>query len=238
MTTGLSGPALLPLGLDAVVVRFATALDDAANRAAIAFRSTVEAAGLPGVVETAPSLASVLVRFDRSQTTRAETTAALKTLLGTRDWTEAELPVGRRLWRVPAAFGGAHGPQLSEAAALAGLSEGAAIASITAQPLRVLAIGFAPGQPYLGLLPDRWDIPRMRNLTPTVPAGAIVVAVRQIVLFANASPTGWRQIGRTGFRCFRPDTDDPFPLRAGDEVRFFPAGDSALDAEATCEALS
>ncbi|MGA1181499.1 MAG: carboxyltransferase domain-containing protein, partial [Marivivens sp.] len=84
---------------------------------------------------------------------------------------------------------------------------------------RVLAIGFAPGQPYIGLLPDNWNLPRLSQLTPKVPAGALVVAVRQLVLFCNDSTTGWRQIGQTGFRPFWPHSSTPFRLEVGDAIR-------------------
>jgi inhibitor of KinA len=126
----------------------------------------------------------------------------------------------RRLWRIPTVWGGAEGPQLGEAAGMAGLSEAEAARELSAARLRVLAIGFAPGQPYLGELPERWALPRQTGLTPEVPEGAVTVAVRQVVLFANPSPTGWRWVGRTAFRCFRPEAADPFPLRPGDEVVF------------------
>jgi inhibitor of KinA len=96
---------------------------------------------------------------------------------------------------------------------MAGLdAEAAAEAICPSARLRVLAIGFAPGQPYLGELPERWALPRQTGLTPEVPEGAVTVAVRQVVLFANPSPTGWRWVGRTAFRCFRPERPRP-PFR-------------------------
>ena len=81
-------------------------------------------------------------------------------------------------------------------------------------------IGFAPGQPYLGELPEAWDIPRQTALTDRVPIGALTVAIRQLVLFSVSTPTGWRHIGQTAFRPFRPDAETPFVLRPGDEVIF------------------
>ncbi len=83
-------------------------------------------------------------------------------------------------------------------------------------------IGFAPGEPYLGELPDCWDIPRQTKLTDKVPACALVVAIRQLVLFSVTTPTGWRHIGQTAFRVFRPEDKTPFILRPGDEVQFIP----------------
>ena len=179
----------------------------------------MEAEAWPGVVETAPSLASLFVRIDPETADPADIEERLRALAGARDWGRAPLPEGRRLWRVPCAFGGSAGPQLTEAAALAGVPEETAIAELTAAPLRVLALGFSPGQPYLGTLPEAWDIPRQTELTREAPVGALVVAVRQLILFTAASPTGWRRIGQTGFRGFDPGRDPAILLRPGDEVR-------------------
>ncbi len=216
----MSAPELLPLGPDGVLVRFSDHLDEPANRAALAFRASVDRAGLAGVVETATSLTSVFVRYRPDQVKRSAIEGTLRNRLDGSDWRAAPLPSGRTLWHIPAAFGGTEGPGLQDAAALAGVSPEAAVAEITGDALRVLALGFAPGQPYLGFLPPHWDIPRQTDVTPQVPRGAVVVAVRQVIPFANPAPTGWRQVGRTAFRCYARTEDPPLPLSPGDEIRF------------------
>lgn len=215
------------MGLSGLLVRFADRLDDAANRAVLAFRSAIEAARPAGVEETAASLGSVFLRFDPGMTDHAQLSAEVGALVGRSDWRAAALPAGRRLWTIPAVF---DGPDLAAAAELAGLSPGAAVAELTVARVRVLAIGFAPGLPYMGPLPEHWDIPRQTALTPTAPAGAVVVAVRQLIIFPTPTPTGWRQVGRTGFRAFRPGAAVPFPLSAGDEVRFRAVGAAEFEA--------
>lgn len=207
-------------------MRFADTLSETANRAALAFRETLESDPPPGMTETATSLTSVLVRFRPDETRRAQLEEALSGRLDGRDWYRAPLPHGRKLWRIPAVFGGAMGPQLDDVAELIGLTPQQAIDDLAAAELRVLALGFAPGQPYLGFLGEHWNIPRQTQVTPEVPQGAVVVAVRQVIPFANAAPTGWRQIGRTAFRCYAGHGDPPIPLRAGDSLRFDPVPES------------
>lgn len=214
----MSPPELLPLGLDGVLIRFATTWSEEANSAAQALAAALSADPIPGQTEVAPGLGSVLLRFDRLATQRAEVLAALRHRL---DDTPAA-PVAARHWRVPACFGGTWGADLAEAAALAGRSESALISELCATDLRVLALGFAPGQPYLGTLPAHWQMPRLPALTPRVAAGTITTALRQIVLFAAPSPTGWRALGRTAFRPFAATTEEPFLLRPGDFLRFTP----------------
>lgn len=78
------------------------------------------------------------------------------------------------------------------------------------------------------MLPENWDIPRQTALTKAVPEGALVVAIRQFVLFSVSSPTGWRHVGQTALKLFRPDSDTPFFLRPGDEVQFVEASADEL----------
>lgn len=220
---------LFPLGPDGILVRFSDRLEEPANRAALAFRAMLDEAQFEGVVETATSLTSVYLRFRPDIVSRAALGEQVQSALAMADWMTSPLPKGRRLWHIPAVFGNEHGPGLEAAAELAGVTAEAAVAEVTAQTLRVLALGFAPGQPYLGFLPSHWSIPRQTEVTPEVPRGAVVVAVRQVIPFANAAPTGWRQIGRTGFRCYDADASPPMPLRPGDEVRFHSVTASELD---------
>ncbi|UWQ29285.1 allophanate hydrolase subunit 1 [Leisingera sp. M523] len=215
-------PLVRRAGQNGMLVSFDSSLSEASNRAALAFGSAVEALPLKGVVETMASLASVFVRFDPADLRHEALEAALQTLLTTQNWLQAPLPPGRRFWRVPTVYGTDLAPQLGEAADAAGMSETQAIESLGAAQVRVLTIGFAPGQPYLGSLGPEWNLPRQTELTPMVPRGALVQAICQFVLFSNPAPTGWRHVGQTGLTLFQPGAAQPFVLRPGDEMQFEP----------------
>ncbi len=210
-------------GLDGVLVSFGDHLSEPANRAALALAAAVSRADIDGIEECAPSLVSVFLRFDPLHLGLDALINHLESLLSDRDWYAAPLPEGRRFIRVPTVYGTDLAPQLEEAAQAAALSVEEAVASLSKARVRVQTIGFAPGQPYLGLLPDAWDIPRQTALTKAVPEGALVVAIRQLVLFSVANPTGWRHVGQTALKLFRPESDTPFFLRPGDEVQFVQA---------------
>ena len=178
-------PQIRTVGLDGILVSFGDTLSEPANRAALAFRAAVDRQSWDGVEETSTSLVSTFVRFDPLHLSHADLTQNLETLLADRDWYAADLPEGRRYFRIPTCFDPELAPQLETAAAAAGLSVPEAIASLTTIRVRVQTIGFAPGQPYLGVLPEAWDIPRQQDLTPRVDIGALVVAIRQLVLFGS-----------------------------------------------------
>lgn len=213
-------PRIRTVGLSGLLVSFADRLSESANRAALAFRAALEGESWPGIAETSTSLASTFLRYDPLAIAPDALKARVAALLAMRDWYDAPLPGGRRRWRIPTVYGSDLAPQLAEAASVAGLSVDDAVSQLSQAVVRVLTIGFAPGQPYLGELPSAWDIPRQVTLTKRVPEGALVVAIRQFVLFSAPTPTGWRHIGQTAFRCFRPESADPFALRPGDELTF------------------
>ena len=243
MITPQSQPELRPLGIDGVLVRFARTLTEAANARAIGFCERIKVAEITGVTEVASSLVSVRVGFDPQLTNRTTIEDAIQRLLTSEQAADNE---PKRLWRIPAAFGPDFAPQLHEVAALAGLTPAQAIAEIESTTVRVIAIGFAPGQPYLGMLPPAWDVPRQSTLTDSLPRGALICAVRQLIVWAADAPTGWRHIGQTAFRVYLPDAPTPFAFEPGDAVQFSAVSDSEFrdiqantdtNGGATCEVL-
>jgi len=223
-------PAIRMAGFDGMLVSFGETLSEPANRAALAFRAAVEREEWDGVEEISTSLVSAFLRFDPLHLAHTDLRDRLGDLLSDRDWYTEELPSGRRLWRVPTVFGTELAPELEQAAEAAGISIKDAVKSLTETRVRVQTIGFAPGQPYLGELPEIWNIPRQSQLNARIPEGALAVAIRQLVLFSVPTPTGWLHVGQTAMRLFQPDTDDPFLLRPGDEVRFVPTDAEKLNA--------
>ncbi len=219
-------PEILPHGVDGLVVRFAGRLSQDANRSAIALQAALTHDPPAGMDEAASALASVFLRYDPGMTSFAALSDAIRAQL--LDGAERPVAGSARLWTIPAVFGGDRAPGFAAAAEAAGMTPEAAIADLTANPVDVLAIGFAPGQPYLGELPPAWNIPRLPDLIE-VPEGALVLAIRQFVLFANPSPTGWAHVAQTAFPVFRPDRDDPFAFRPGDRVRFRAVSEAELD---------
>ena len=235
MTNDIKFPLLRTVGFDGLLVTFAQTMSEPSNRAALAFRGAVEAQQIDGVLETSASLASAFIRFDPLSLSHHDIEELLRAMLVSRDWYAAPLPAGRRFWKVPTVYGSDLAPQLEDAALAAELSPADAIDRLSQSRVRVLTIGFAPGQPYLGPLGPEFNIPRLKELTPMVPEGALVLAISQFVLFSGPTPTGWRHVGQTAFRCFRPDMEQSFALNPGDEMQFISVSREELeDIRTTC----
>ena len=145
-------PKIRTVGLSGLLITFAGAMSEPANRAALAFRAEVDLQDWPEVVETSSSLVSTFIEVDLATTPVETLTEKLYVLLAARDWFAASLPQGRTLWHVPTVYGTDLAPQLEEAADVAGVDPDDAIAELSTSRVRVLTIGFAPGQPYICLL--------------------------------------------------------------------------------------
>ena len=207
-------PTLLPLGDRAMLVRFGTALSDAANRAALGFARLVEAATPAGVVEIVPSLVSVLLRYDPAVTGFDALGGEVRLLLVQP---EAQAAPDGATHRIAMRF---DGEDLDEVAALTGLSVAEFVAAHNGAPLRVMAVGFAPGFIYAGLHGDGLVVPRRTEVRRSVPAGSVLFAAGQTAIASTALPTGWHVIGHTAFRNFDAQRMPPSQVVAGDRLAF------------------
>lgn len=146
-----------PLGEAALLATCAETDMDAANRAALALADAIIRAGLPGISAVVPAIDSVLVSFDPLRVARAEIEDALRALAG-ESQTQPDSPP--HVIVIEARFGGEDGPDLAELATAQGCVWDAIITALCASTYRVLMIGFAPGYPYIGPLPERLSVPR------------------------------------------------------------------------------
>ncbi|KQT51247.1 hypothetical protein ASG47_18930 [Devosia sp. Leaf420] len=206
---------LQPLGDSALLVRFGSHLDEAANSRAIAFAQAAQAQPIDGVVEIVPSLVSVLIRYNPIISRYQDIAGTVRLLLG-----RTQFSADGREWRLPIRFGGEHGADLDEVAGLLKMSAEAFIAYHNANPLRVLATGFAPGFVYCGFHPDTLILPRRNSVRPLVKAGSVLFAAGQTAIAATDVPTGWHVIGHTAFSNFDPKAVPPTQLKAGDRLIF------------------
>jgi inhibitor of KinA len=84
----------------------------------------------------------------------------------------------------------------------------------------VYAIGFCPGFPYLGYLPEAIQgVPRLTSPRVRVEAGSVGLTGRQTGIYTEPRPGGWNIIGRTPLTLVDV-ADAYFPLRTGDRVQF------------------
>jgi inhibitor of KinA len=93
----------------------------------------------------------------------------------------------------------------------------------------VFFLGFSPGFPYLGGMPDAIATPRLDVPRKVVPAGSVAIGGSQTGIYPIASAAGWRVVGRTPLLLFTPDRNPPTLLSMGDRLKFMPISRDEYD---------
>ncbi|NNJ09513.1 5-oxoprolinase subunit PxpB [Chloroflexales bacterium ZM16-3] len=188
-----------------------------ANRAALEMATALESSPPLWLSAVVPAIASLLVCFDPLAVSHVGVEAHLRAMLASAR--PAEPDVGR-LVRIPVRYGGADGPDLEDAAWALKISPADLVALHCAGPYRVMMIGFAPGYPYIGPLPEALRIPRRATPRSAVPPGSVAIAAGLSGIYPARLPGGWHLIGRTDMRLFDPHAHPPAALAPGDRVQF------------------
>jgi KipI family sensor histidine kinase inhibitor len=211
----------LPLGDAALTVEFGNEIDPASNTRVIAFADTVRAQLWEGVLDVVPTYRSVTIHVDPLALPMNRLTDRLLQLPHTAPSPTAS--VGSQ-HTIPVLYGDEWGPDLEDVAAFAKMSVADVVRLHSSVQYRVYMLGFSPGFPYLGSVPEPLAIPRLATPRSTVPAGSVGIAGHQTGIYPTSTPGGWRLIGRTPVALYRPTNSTPFLLRPGDVVRFEPIG--------------
>jgi inhibitor of KinA len=217
---------IVPAGDSALIVEFDERIDPDVNARTIACADAIEAAGVAGVRDVVPTYRSVAVYFDplrtdgRALTACVEREAAKPAKAG---------PAARMPVRIPVCYGGELGPDLAGVASFAGLPESDVVGVHAGATYRVFMLGFVPGFAYLGIVDARIAMPRRATPRVRVPAGSVGIAGAQTGVYSAETPGGWQLIGRTPVKPFDPGRAEPFLMKAGDAVQFYPIERAEFD---------
>jgi inhibitor of KinA len=173
---------------------------------------------IEGIVETVPTYRSLLIIYNPLILPIDD----LKKGLGRIEERLQQTPFPEpKLTRIPVVYGGFYGPDLEEVAKYHQISPEKVVQLHCSKPYFIYMIGFMPGFPYMGELPDALITPRLKTPRLSVPAGSVAIAQKQTGIYSMESPGGWQIIGRTPVKLFDPEKEPPVLLRMGDLVQFF-----------------
>jgi inhibitor of KinA len=197
---------LEPLGDQAVLATFA---DEAG---AARFAAAIRQLDAPWLVDVVLAYVTVAVFFDLDQTNYETAAAALRQLRLPRSAEPG------RLHLIPCCY--ERQRDLQRVAEHTGLNPEDVIRLHHSVEYTVYAIGFSPGFPYLGYLPEKLDgVPRLEKPRVRVEPGSVGIAGKQTGIYPSTTPGGWNLIGQTPLELANL-ADGYFPMMAGDRVRF------------------
>lgn len=183
---------------------------------ALQYAQAVRDARFDWLVDIVPAYASVGVFYDSARIPHAEARQALESIRPTK---HAQMETGR-LHVIPCCYD--MQLDLQRVAEHTRLSPDEVIRLHADREYNVYAIGFAPGFPYLGYLPEELSgVPRLPTPRLRVEPGSVGLTGKQTGIYPQLRPGGWNLIGRTPLTLV--DVEEGFfPLKVGDRVRFQP----------------
>ncbi|MBI2306295.1 MAG: 5-oxoprolinase subunit PxpB [Rhodocyclales bacterium] len=214
-----SRPRLLPLGDSAWTVEFGDDITPETHARVLGFAAALAAAQRDGTLdrslECVPAFRSLTVHFDPATLDHAALAERLLAIAGDSGSRRAS----GATWRIPVCFDSEFAPDLEVVAASKWLTPEEVLRLMTGTEFTVYMLGFLPGFPYLGGLPEALDMPRLATPRKVVPARSIAIAGRTCAAYPWQSPGGWRLMGRTPVPLFDPARSErPALLAPGDRV--------------------
>jgi inhibitor of KinA len=200
----------------ALVVEFGDRIDLTLNERVLALAGRIAAVGIAGIIETVPTFRSLMISFDPSAIAFGALARRVLVLLSN---VKVRAHSGR-LWRLPVCYDPEVAPDLWDAARRAGMSPELFVSRHCGMIHHVYMLGFLPGQPYLGDLPEELALPRRETPRTKVAAGSVGVASRMTCVFPKETPCGLNIIGRTPAALWDHRRRDAALVAPGDRVVF------------------
>lgn len=217
---------IFPLGINSLTIEFGNEISEELNEKSINLANYFEKNPFEGLIETVPAYASLTIFYDISSVKKINPefrTAfeivknIVETALKMPTFSNHTYP---RQFEIPVDFSRESALDLDFVSSLNQLSPEKYIKLFTDKIYRVYMLGFLPGFAYMGEVDEKVAAPRKNSPRLVVPQGSIGIAGRQTGIYPFDSPGGWQIIGKTDFRLFSPDNENPCTLNAGDQIKF------------------
>ena len=189
----------------------------------------IAASDIPGIVETVPSFRTLLIVYEPEDIGFDALTQQLSLLISLGLNARA---TGGRSWIVPVAYGFPDEEDFREIAAATRLTSDEIVALHSSAVFQVYVVGFVPGLPVLGGLPDALHLSRRPDPRPDLPAGRVMIGGMQGIIVPMPMPSGYYSLGQTPLRPYQRGATNPFLFRPGDRIRFQPITPAELGAMA------
>ena len=207
---------------NAFTIELSQEINEETNRQVVALQAFINQADIPGFVECVPAFASLTVYVDGTSSF-LELKQIIENMLSvfnrsynaTQQFTKKTSPI-----IIPVCYDLEYGSDLNAVSTQLELSIDEIIELHSKEYYRVYMIGFVPGFPYMGTLPQELEIPRKKTPALKVPAGSIAIAGKQTGIYPSEVPGGWHIIGRTPLPLFNKSSERFCLLKAGDLVQF------------------
>ena len=214
------------MGDRSLLVELGDEISPEANRRVMELSVLLMENPIEGVIETVPAYRSLLITYDPLKLDLVMIKNRMEDLQ--KKIGEIKIPEPKTL-EIPVVYGGEYGPDMEWISQYHNISVNEVIQLHMGTRYQVYMIGFMPGFPYMGELPEGLATPRRETPRTVIPQGSVGIAQRQTGIYPVESPGGWQILGRTPLKLFNPLHSPPALLEMGDLVRFFSIGEKEFE---------
>ncbi|HET8858805.1 5-oxoprolinase subunit PxpB [Marivirga sp.] len=201
-------------GNNALLINFEQKIDAEIHEIVKAYYDKIS--GFGEVIYQIPAYCSITVVFDKVITDFENLKSKIEKLKITTDKTKSDAKV----IEIPVCYDSEYAPDMESLSKEIKLSPEKIISMHTSGTYDVYMMGFLPGFPYLGQLPEELECKRKATPRKQVAAGSVAIAGKQTGIYPTDAPGGWQLIGQTPLKIFNPLSDDAFLIKMGDKVKF------------------
>jgi len=168
------------MGDRGLLVELGDGISQQVNRKVRALFLGLEGQGLVGIKELVPSYRSLMVIYDPLKIALQKLKTQISGTAGQLD--SLQLPAPKTV-EIPVVYGEKYGPDLEWVAEHHKISIDEVIRLHTQPTYRVYLVGFMPGFPYLGEVPEVLSTPRRKSPRTHVPRGSVAIAQKQTGIY-------------------------------------------------------
>jgi inhibitor of KinA len=213
-------PIIYQLGDSSLEVSFGDTIDASTHQRVITLWHSLKESPLPGQGDTTPAYSTLAIHFDRIYFHEKGLNRLISLLSDRIGALSVQQPSESNIIQVPVCYESDFAPDLQAVSDQLQLPVDSIIELHSGCIYTVFLLGFLPGFPYLGPLPQSLHLPR--NQRPeSVTAGTVAMAANQTGIYPSNSPGGWWRIGRTPLPLFDPADPRIVLFEPGDRVRFY-----------------
>lgn len=175
---------------------------------------------IPGILSIRPGLDTIILQFKDGYS--GDELISEFQAMDPGQWMQSDELEPEAVVRIPVCYEIECAMDLEDICNRTGLSADDVIRYHTSVIYEVWMLGFMPGFPYLGELPECLQIGRKKNPVQNIPAGSVAIAEEYSGIYPFLSPGGWHVIGRTPLKTVNYKLNQPWRLDYGMRVQFYP----------------
>lgn len=207
----------------AITFEFADKISEEVNIQVIALKNFIEQHPIEGIIECVPAYSSLTIYVDKTSNQKQiiDKIKAFNSKLKTQNQQQPQIKI------IPVCY--ELGIDFANVCSTLNVHTDELIQLHSEPSYRVYMIGFTPGFPYMGTVPEALEMPRKKIPSLNIEAGSVAIAGKQTGIYPRNSPGGWHVIGKTPLKMYDKKRNSACFLQAGDLVKFKPISKKEFD---------